>query len=194
MVVRSIGRTVIALALAALTIGLRTDSARAAAPWFILVHGPLLAEPVLLNDWNENLDLMLAISERAGTAVEELEARPYLDLALFWGAEWEHYPRTAEMLRRLAPEQANQRGRFYPAVGDADPLYVLLAVSGAAGEPDEVRRVGPRALEIFARYGVPTRVDEILARSRGSIVMILLFAAGTFALLLGARRLTRTSV
>ena len=36
--------------------------AHAAAPNYILVNGPGLQQPVLLDDWSENLQLLLAIA------------------------------------------------------------------------------------------------------------------------------------
>jgi hypothetical protein len=130
---------VVALVLAA--------SAAAAAPNYILVSGPGLARPVLLDSWGENLALLSALAEapKASRAVARgLPRRPRFHLAEFWG--WSEYPRPTH------PSQANQHGWFYPAHGRQAAVF-RLTVDGSMAP----RVAPPAALAILTRHGIPTR-------------------------------------
>ena len=55
--------------------------AQAAAPNYILVTGPGLPRPILLANWTENLDLLLAVAnapKASRTTVQGLARRPVL--------------------------------------------------------------------------------------------------------------------
>src|SRR5690349_4881914 len=78
-------------------------AAQAAAPWVILVTGPGLTRPAILANWSDNQELVFGSSVTLDPA--ELTTRPYLDLALFWGPEWEQYVSTGKSLANLRPEQ-----------------------------------------------------------------------------------------
>ena len=120
--------------------------ALAAAPNYILVSGPGLAQPVLLGDWNENLDLLVAVAngpKAKRSAVRGLARRPHYDLAEFWG--WLGLPAPT------SPRDANQHGMFYPAHKALRPVFVLM-VDGST-----FPRLATRAaLRILARHHVPT--------------------------------------
>jgi hypothetical protein len=146
-----------ALALTALVALAFASPTAAAEPRYLMVYGAPLARPVILDDLDENLDFMLAITEPAGVGPDALAGRPSLSLALFWQHQtWEQYVRASGSLAALRPEQAEQRGRFYPASGTTEPIVVLDAVPGPG---TLVRRVAPQGLAILARHGVPTRLD-----------------------------------
>jgi hypothetical protein len=121
--------------------------AAAAAPNYILVTGPGLPRPVLLDDWDENLALLstLVDAPKANRAVVHgLARRPRFQLAEFWG--WGDRPRPTR------PSQANQHGSFYPAHGRR-PAVFRLTVDGSAAP-----RLAPAAaLAILTRHGIPTR-------------------------------------
>ncbi|TML66173.1 MAG: hypothetical protein E6G22_00605 [Actinobacteria bacterium] len=121
--------------------------AHAAAPNYILVSGPGLEQPILLDDWAENLELLVAVgnSPRAKRpALRGLARRPRFDLAEFWA--WSANPAPTD------PSQANQHGSFYPAHGHRPALFKMM-VDGT-----RVPRIASaRALAILARHGVPTR-------------------------------------
>jgi hypothetical protein len=147
-------RLVAACALAALGLA---PAAGAAAPRIIMVTGPGLEEPVFLTDYSENLDLMIAfqrgreIDEGRVVDPKELQRRPYLELWLFWGEnQWEPYVREGRVTK-LRREQANQYGRFYPAFG-ARGAVMDLDVPGS-------RKATAKLLAIFARHGIPTRLQ-----------------------------------
>jgi hypothetical protein len=120
----------------------------AAAPNYILVSGPGLTQPVVLDDWSENGRLLVAIgrgpvAKRA--ALRGLARRPRFDLAEFWG--WSTQPRPAD------PREASQHGLFYPAHGRKPAIFKVM-VQGT-----RVPRIASaRALAILARHGVPTRL------------------------------------
>ena len=122
--------------------------AQAAAPNYILVSGPGLKRPVLLDDWGENGELLVAIgngprSKRA--ALRGLARRPRLDLAEFWG--WGDRPRPTR------PSQASEHGWFYPARPGKRALFQVTV------EGTKAPRLATRpALAILARHGVPTRI------------------------------------
>ena len=124
------------------------SSASAAAPNYIIVSGHALTRPVLLGDWSENLQVLVAIANapRArGDASQGLRSRPSFDLAEFWN--WSNLPRPTR------PSQANQHGRFYPAHGGR-PAVILLTVDGTTFP----RLVPPSVLQIFRRHHVPLRL------------------------------------
>ncbi len=137
---------VLAVTVAAL-LGL-ASRAQAAAPNYILVSGPGLARPILLANWNENLELLLAVANAptaSRVAVRGLAHRPRLDVAEFWG--WSGRPRPS------TPRQANQHGQFYPA-RRSRPAVIVLTASGITVP----RLATAHLLEILAGHGVPTRL------------------------------------
>jgi hypothetical protein len=156
-------RLVVACALVALCLA---PAAGAASPRIIMVTGPALGKPVFLSDQLENLDLMLAFQE--GREIEEgrvadpkeLRHRPYLELWLYWGNDqWEPYVREGR-LADISREQANQYGRFYPAIGRRDAV-MNLDVPGS-------RKATAKLLAILARHGIPTRVQAAAAEETSS--------------------------
>lgn len=141
--------------LAVLTVALvATAPALAAAPRLIMVSGGALERPVLLSDAGEVVELYSSFFR--GTAVDRasLGERPSLRLGLLWDNRlWEPYVR-AGRLGELRPGQANQVGRFYPAVGDKP---ALVDVPGYGRWP---KLAGAQALSILERRGVPVRLDS----------------------------------
>jgi hypothetical protein len=121
--------------------------ASAAAPNYIMVSGHGLAKPVLLADWSENLELLVAVANapRARGAVRGLSRRPRLNVAEFWN--WSHLPRPTR------PSQANQHGSFYPAHGSR-PAVIVIMVEGT----NVARLAPPKVIRIFRKHGVPSRL------------------------------------
>ena len=138
-------------------------SLNAAAPRLILISGPLLERPILIEDWDDNARIMAGINERTVAQSEPLVDRPFFELALFWGLEWVQYANDGRPLAHLKPEQANQHARFYPAVGAAPALVVFRDEPGEMGENARrmglIRPVEQMALDVFARYGLRVRMD-----------------------------------
>jgi hypothetical protein len=124
------------------------STAEAAAPNYIYVRGPGLDRPVLLADWDENLDLFTAIvsSPVAGkTATRGLARRPRLELAYFWA--WGSRPRPT------SGALANQHGSFWAATGTSRALIQLAPDSSFP----ELRIASAKVLRILARHGIPVR-------------------------------------
>ncbi len=135
----SVGSCAAALVLAA--------PAAASAPNYILVSGPGLRHPVLLGNWKENLDFLLAVDNASVAAkklTRSLAHRRRLDIAEFWG--WGGYPAPTK------PSEANQHGWFYPAHGSQ---VALIAITFEYSQVP--RLVTARVLSILRRHGVPTR-------------------------------------
>jgi hypothetical protein len=84
--------------------------ALAAAPWLVLVYGPPLDRPVLLDNWSDTFALLGA--EAPDIQLAELADRPFLSLALFWGPKWDDYVRSGQPLDQVRPEQATSLGGF----------------------------------------------------------------------------------
>lgn len=126
-----------------------TASAGAAAPRYIIVSGSPLSRQVLLSDWHENFELIYALQSGRvahGWALHGLRTRPRLRLALFW--QW---PDGTPPPTKAS--EASQTGWFYPAYGEK-PATVHMHLNGIPAP----RIVPTKALRIFTRYGVPTRL------------------------------------
>jgi hypothetical protein len=138
-------------------------SLNAAAPRLILISGPLLEQPVLIQEWDDTFRVMAGINDRAPAALEIPTDRPYYDLGLFWGMEWVQYVNDGRPLTALKPEHANQHARFYPAVGSARALVVFADERGEWGQVARrmglVRSVDQMALDVFTRYRLRVRMD-----------------------------------
>jgi len=146
----------------------------AAAPRLILVYGPPLAQPVVLDDWQENLTLMVAATEDAGLPADKLRGRPYFRLAFFWGQEWAAYVDAGKPVGALRPEQGNQAGRFYPAIGDAGPALTFDSIPGPG---PLIRRLEQAGVAVLARHGIPTRYAASQTHSSHIEVLLPLLAA-----------------
>ena len=134
------------VALLAVTLGAcaLAGPANAAAPRYIMVTGSGISKPILLANWRENMALEMAIANAPKAAHPPgLSVRPRLELWLFWG--WSER-------RPKRPEQANQHGWLYLAVG-SQPALVALRVNGTS----KLRVVSAPLERILERHGVPTR-------------------------------------
>jgi hypothetical protein len=120
-----------------------------AAPEIIIVHGSLLPEQRVIASFEENHRLLLSVHRAAPVPFTALAKRPALRLALFWGSGWRTTAESPERLRALRPEQANQRGTFYPATGNAPAVLMVGETVGV---------VSDSGLAILRRNRVPVRV------------------------------------
>ena len=120
-----------------------------AAPEIIIVYGSPLPEQCVLASFEENHRLLLSVRGPAPFPLGTLAKRPALRLALFWGSGWRPTAESAARLRALRPEQATQRGAFYPATGNA-PAVLMVG--------DTVGVVSESGLAILRRHRVPVRL------------------------------------
>jgi hypothetical protein len=141
------------VAIALLAVVWSAAPAQASAPRLVMISGAPLASQVLLSDWGEIATLTELLSSGPAAPSDPRGDRPSLQLAMFWNAGlWESYVRDGR-LGTLRPEQADQFGRFYPAV-PGRPALVDLPWDGTWP-----KRVSPEALAILVRHGVPTQLD-----------------------------------
>ena len=131
-----------ALFAAVAAVAIVAASADAAAPRYVLVSGPGLTAPALLDDWDDTLRWLLAVAEAPRVRAPRLPA-PRFDLALFWGVPERPVPHS--------PRDASQHGWFYPATATRRAV-VDLQVNGIR-QP----RLAPDALlRTLQEHGVPT--------------------------------------
>lgn len=137
-----------------------SHSAALAAPWAIIAHGRLLQEPIIMADWHENQRLMLATPGLGmPTNLRALRDRPYVDLALFWGAAWAHLSHSPDAAAQLRPDQGNQRAWLFPATRESPA--VMVYDPPAAVELSQrllTRTVQADGIAMLSQHGVPVRI------------------------------------
>ena len=148
-------RKLFILSVAVIVVASLGRQADAAAPWLVMFHGNLLQNRIVLKDWHENQRLTLSVAEAANVPDRDLQDRPYIEVAYFWGPDWVNYPSDEASLKKLEPQSGNQHGRFYPAYGDAEAIVTFEEASGPLK-----RKMTPAGLEILAKYGIPIRVAK----------------------------------
>ena len=148
-------RTVFVFGVTMLFVAIAGYDAEAAAPWFVMFHGTLLQNRIVLMDWHENQRLTLSVAQAANISDRDLVDRPYIEVAYFWGPQWMSYPTDGTSLNKLEPQNGNQHGRFYPAYGAAEAVVTFDQASGPLK-----RKISQDGLEILTKYGIPARVDK----------------------------------
>ena len=136
-------------------------SADAAYPRLLMVYGKSLAKPIVV----ENApDVVKVIDhKRDGAGVNGPEDRPYLELALFWGNEWNRYMYEGKPASQLRPEDVTPfdnipiRGRFYPICIDSPAQITLTEVNGT--RTHSMWRVSPAGLKVLEDLGVPVKAE-----------------------------------
>lgn len=123
--------------------------ARAAAPRIVMFSGKPLAHHLVVADWPSIARVVEALADGRVARRAELAGRPRLKVALFWGPRWNEYLRSGRRASALRPEQADQRGSFYPAWRGR---RALVDLPWAGRWP---RLVPAKALATLARFGVP---------------------------------------
>jgi len=127
-------------------------SAFAAGPRLIMIHGAPLTKPVIMDNWQENIDLIHATANDAGISLKELANRTFVEVELFSGPYWVEYAEADNVRDTLQPESADQRARFYPAVQGRPAVMAY-----EAGLP---RQVDAKGLAILQRHGIPVSLDS----------------------------------
>jgi hypothetical protein len=138
-----------------------TTSVSAAFPRLLMVHGTPLEKPVVIENALDVVKIFDGTGD--GTDVQSLAGRPYLELTLFWGAEWNRYMDEGKPTSALKPEDVTPfgnipiRGRFYPAcINAAAQISVSEAQSqGTTG----IWKVSAEGLKVLENLGVPTKGD-----------------------------------
>jgi hypothetical protein len=126
----------------------RAETAAAAAPNVIIVQGDLLSGPIVLDDWDENLDLMLGLGEPQTEPAFDLRGRRKLEVSLFW-AVGDYLEAGVEPLQLLDTD--------FPLTENHEigTLYLGTESSSAILDYHGYRVVEPGAAEILSAHGVP---------------------------------------
>jgi hypothetical protein len=141
-----------------------------------MVYGPPLTRPVVLADSQENETLMLAATDIAAISGDQLKGRPYFRLAFFWGPEWAQYVDSGKPLTALRPEQGNQQGRFYPAVGRQGPVLTF----DDSPSPTNVRRLDQAGVSVLTLHGIPTQYP-VPGTPASAFPFVMMMTAGVIA-------------
>jgi len=148
-------------AILAVLLVLFATTADAAYPRLLMVYGKSLAKPIVVEN---ALDVVKVIDHTSdGASVNGLEDRPYLELALFWGNEWNRYMDEGKPANQLRPEDVTPfdnipiRGRFYPICNDSPAQITLTEVNGT--RTHSMWRVSPAGLKVLEDLGVPVKAD-----------------------------------
>ena len=123
-----------------------------AAPRIIVLHGGSLERPVYLTNWQENLQLMLAISEPSQPRRSSVDTTGAIQVAMFWhGPTWEEFARNTERLPGLMQYlDKAQRGAIYLPPSSSEPLVDYHSSLSNPG----LRRISAIGLAILSRAGV----------------------------------------
>lgn len=157
-----------------------TSSAYAAAPRIIIVAGGGLTEPVVLDDWQENLAIMLAATDGVDARGEGLSARRWYRIAMFWGPRWEQYMQAGKDPRALHIEEADQLARYYPPTA---AHAAVLSFDGVSGPGAFARRLKAPGVSIFSRHGIAAHTPPAEALPPWMLA-VLSGAAGTIGVVL----------
>ena len=141
---------------------------RAAAPQYILFYGSELPHRIVLKGpGGDGGHFWASIHAPANVRPEALKDRPYISAAVYWTP-----PLFVRLLADSAPEHlspanADVVGRFYPAVGDAEPVMVFdgspysfrpLTPTRPRSDTTLVQKVHNDGLAILDRVGILTRI------------------------------------
>jgi hypothetical protein len=138
-----------------LLIASATRPAFAVRPMIIMFYGPGLEHPVFLTDTMvfHDLENPTTITPR------DVGNRKYLNVAMFWGTQWNPYVSGERPLSELTSMMANQHGRFYPATASA-PAVLLQT------KPQLERAIVPTDTDVLTWGGELTPNDvAFLVRS-----------------------------
>jgi hypothetical protein len=136
-----------------------------ASPRLIRIEGKPLDRPVVLSNWSENEDLVLAMTDVATVPASRFAGHACLAFTLYWDPKWNEYASSGKSLEALTPEQGDQHGCFYPAVGDSAAVFLYSADDkGSYGNSARIRGlarwVRQPALTVLAKHGIPVRIDR----------------------------------
>jgi hypothetical protein len=126
--------------------------AEAAAPCLLIIYGGPLQKPALLSDRGEIFKIFTSTPNEADL---DLNERPFFELALFWGPVWNAYVNEGKPLDKLRPEDTDQKGRLYPAIGDKPAVITTGSM---------VKRIPSDGLRFLERSGLPTRLRVASSR------------------------------
>jgi hypothetical protein len=135
--------------------------AEAAWPRLLMVYNASLTRPPV----GEEPKDIVQVFDQTGEAVDQddLDRRPYFELALFWGDTWNRYMNEGRPASALKPEEVTPfdsipiRGRFYPACGVHPAQITLTKVNSP--EIRDIWPLSPDGLKVLEKLGVPIKSD-----------------------------------
>ena len=130
-------------------------TANAAAPHIIIFYAEAVSKPLILAG-SENLEFMVSIDQESTILPEELKGRPFLKVAFFWGPKWLKYMAEGKPLEQLKAEDAEQRGRYYPATEESEEAMIIMdLLPPYLANQTRQRQVSEKGIEILKKYKVP---------------------------------------
>ena len=111
----------------------------AAFPTIIMIYGEPLSEPVFVTGNGlrfQRFSFLFDNYHASPTLLGELDERPYVSVAMFWGGRWVRYLGDQDRLTGLDRAQASQHGRLYPPTDNRGAVAVMTPVfTGAPCSP-----------------------------------------------------------
>src|SRR5262249_44423506 len=151
------------LALAVLGLTAWVTEADAAWPRLLMVYGKPLEKAVVVSD---ALGVVKIFGQDAVVNQADFKDRPYFNLALFWGQDWNGYIEKGT-LGQLRPEDVKPlspggnvplAGRLYPPCGNA-PAVMSLTSTGSLGERQMFLQIPEDGLNVLRQFGVPLSAE-----------------------------------
>jgi hypothetical protein len=104
----------------------------AIGPSVLMFYGGKLPAPVFVTGADANLfgDLLTP----SKVAAKDIESRPYLKVAIFWGTQSNPTGLGVTKLTDLKPEMAWQHGKYYPATGSKPAVLIATTVHKKAAQ------------------------------------------------------------
>ncbi|MCC7185182.1 MAG: hypothetical protein IT185_02990 [Acidobacteria bacterium] len=137
-------------------------SLHAAFPRLVMVSGGTMPAPVVMTDWAVTAQLLQHLEPQQTPSAARLEGRPFFQVSMFWGPQWKQFMDEGRAVTSLRPEQANEFGRLYPAVGDQPAVLIL---SGAPRTFEGVVTPPTSVGDYRHAYALSAVSSRILARS-----------------------------
>lgn len=156
-----------------------------AAPHVIIIQGKGLSQPVILDDWNENVELLGSFADNEIVKSEELVGRPYLEISMFWGPKWLEFVRSGQSLNNLRTQDANQQGRLYLTTGNQEPAISLNDLYA--------RKLSHQGIAILRKHGIPmtetaSSSASVLRTARVALSISFLLIGITVVVLIAKRK------
>lgn len=138
---------------------------QALGPTVIMFYGATLKQPVFVT--GTDTAAFGDLQQMSPVTGKDLDQRPYLSVAFFWGPASDPALNGTRALADLTPKMAWQHGRFYPATATQPAMLLVTQLTKstqpvpAPGNPDaaQFRTGGPvpaAALAVLQRAGIST--------------------------------------
>ena len=128
-----------------------------AAPQVIVLNGGPLHHRILLTDYAENHQLMLATGHVVQVSPDSLRVRPRIRVAMYWGFQWKGRTDLPDTVSAFAVMNGAQAGTLYPAWRGRS---ALLVVGPAGGMPASTRMISAAGLAILISHDIPVAIEE----------------------------------